>query len=121
MTRILIVDDEKDFREMLDLYLRREGFETTIAEDVSGFLEIINEFEPDLITLDVLMPGTTTQKILAALKKKKNKSKIILLNTVRYSEKEKRIMQESGNVVDCITQPFDIDEFKDKILKNLNK
>jgi two-component system response regulator VicR len=121
MTRIMIVDDEKDFRDMLDLYLRKEGFETNTAEDGADFLKKIDDFEPDLVTLDVMMPGITTRKILDTLKEKKSKSKIILLTVVRYSEAEKQIIQEMGNVVDYITKPFDIDEFKDKLDKNLDK
>ena len=121
MTKIMIVDDERDFRDMLDLYLRKEGFETNTAEDGADFLKKIDDFEPDLVTLDVMMPGITTRKILDTLKKKKNKSKIILLTVVRYSETEMQMIQEMGNVVDYITKPFDIDEFKDKLVKNLDK
>jgi len=121
MTRIMIVDDEKDFRDMLDLYLRKEGVETNTAEDGSDFLKKIDDFEPDIVTLDVMMPGITTRKILDTLKEKKIKSKIILLTVVRYSEAEKQIIHEMGNVVDYITKPFDIDAFKDKLDKNLDK
>ena len=120
-TRIMIVDDEKDFREMLDLYLRKEGFETNTAEDGADLLKKIDDFEPDIVTLDVMMPGITTRTILDTLKKKKSKSKIILLTVVRYSETEKKMMHEMGNVVDYITKPFDIDEFKNRIVKNLDK
>jgi DNA-binding response OmpR family regulator len=121
MTRIMIVDDEKDFRDMLDIYLRKEGFETNTAEDGADLLKKIDDFKPDLVTLDVMMPGITTRKILDTLKKKKIKSKIILLTVVRYSDAEKQIIREMGNVVDYITKPFDIDEFKDKLVKNLDK
>jgi DNA-binding response OmpR family regulator len=75
--RILIVDDEPDFREMLDLMLRKEGFETAIAENGEDFLNKIDDFQPDLVTLDVMMPGLTTREILDKLKEKKTKSKII--------------------------------------------
>jgi DNA-binding response OmpR family regulator len=119
MTRIMIVDDEKDFRDMLDLYLRKEGFETNTAEGGSDFLKKIDDFEPDLITLDVMMPGITTKKILDKLKKKKSKSKIILLTVVRYSEIEKQTIHEMGNVVDYITKPFELDELLDRIRKQV--
>ena len=78
--RILIVDDEPDFREMLDLMLRKEGFETAIAENGEDFLNKIDDFQPDLVTLDVMMPGLTTREILDKLKEKKTKSKIIQIS-----------------------------------------
>ena len=84
--RILIVDDEPDFREMLNLMLHKEGFETAIAENGEDFLNTIDDFQPDLVTLDVMMPGLTTGEILEKLSKKKCKPKIILLTVVRYSK-----------------------------------
>ena len=69
----MIVDDEHDFREMLDLMMKKEGFETETAEDGFDFLYKVDSFKPDLVTLDVNMPGLTTNEILEKLKQKKYK------------------------------------------------
>jgi len=113
--RILIVDDEPDFREMLDLMLRKEGFETAIAENGEDFLNKIDDFQPDLVTLDVMMPGLTTEEILEKLIKKKCKPKIILLTVVRYSEEALEEILKKSNIVAYIYKPFDLDDFIDTV------
>lgn len=119
MTKVMVICGEQDIREMLDLCLRKDGFETTALENESEFLEKIDSFQPDLIALDVITLGIVTKKNLDVLKK--SKSKIILLTAVRYSKIEKQILREKANVVDYVTKPIDIDDFKDKIVKNLDK
>ena len=121
LASIMIVDDEHDFREMLDLMMKKEGFETETAEDGFDFLYKVDSFKPDLVTLDVNMPGLTTNEILEKLKQKKYKTKIILLTVVRYSKEEKKKIMNMGNIVDYITKPFDIDELTEKINKCINK
>ncbi|DAC73074.1 MAG TPA: two-component system response regulator [Thermoplasmata archaeon] len=111
MTKIMIVDDEPDLREMINLMLHKEGFVTVTAENGDDFLKKIDDFTPDLVTLDVMMPGLTTREILEQLKAKKTKPKIILLSVVRYSDEEKRKLFQLG-IVDYITKPF---EFPDLI------
>ena len=119
MAKVLIVDDEQDMREMLNLMMQKEGFETEMAEDGSNFLEKIDSFQPDLVTLDVMMPGLTTKEILEKLKEKENNPKVILLTVVRYSDNEKRKILGTENIVDYITKPFDMDDFINSIKKNL--
>ena len=121
MTKIMIVDDEPDLREMVNLMLHKEGFDTETAEDGSEFLDKLDGFNPDIVTLDVMMPGLTTSEILKKLKKKKSKPKIIFLTVVRYSEEEKEKIYHMGNVVDYITKPFDIDELTERIHKHIKQ
>jgi DNA-binding response OmpR family regulator len=113
--RVLIVDDDPDFRELLELMLRKEGFQTAIAENGEDFLNKIDDFQPDLVTLDVMMPGLTTEEILKKLIKKKCKPKIILLTVVRYSEEALEDILKKGNIVAYIDKPFDLDDFIDTV------
>jgi len=121
MPKIMVVDDEPDLREMLNLMLHKEGFDTETAEDGSEFLDKLDGFNPDIVTLDVMMPGLTTGEILKKLKKKESKPKIILLTVARYSEEEKEKIYHMGNVVDYITKPFDIDELTERIYKHIKQ
>ena len=57
--KILIVDDEQDIRIYLDTLFKKEGYETAIAEDGVIALKVLEEFNPDLITLDLQMPNNT--------------------------------------------------------------
>ena len=110
MTKIMVVDDEEDLREMVNLMMQKEGYETEMAQDGIDFLKKNDNFQPDIVTLDVMMPGLTTKDILKELKDKYNKPKIILLTVVRFSEEEKEKLFKMGNVVDYITKPFDFEE-----------
>lgn len=117
MPKIMIVDDELDLREMLRLMFHKEGFETEVAEDGTEFLNKIDSFDPDIVTLDVMMPGLTTKEILEKLKNMKRNPKIILLTVVRFSKEEKKKLLKMGNVVDYVTKPFEIDDLMDSIKK----
>jgi DNA-binding response OmpR family regulator len=109
MTKIMIVDDETDLRDMLDLMFQKEGFETATAENGDDLLSKIDGFQPDLVTLDVMMPGPTTREILEKLEEKKTKPKIILLTVVRFSEEEKQRLYQRG-IVDYVIKPFELDD-----------
>ena len=121
MTKIMVVDDEPDLREMMSLMLHKEGFETETAENGSDFLNKLDEFNPDIVTLDIMMPGLTTSEILKELKEKKSNPEIILLTVVRYSEEEKKKIVSMGNIVDYVTKPFDIDELTERIHKHIKQ
>ena len=119
MTKIMIVDDEQDLREMINIMMQKEGFETETAEDGSDFLEKIDVIQPDLVTLDVMMPGLTTKEILEKLKEKKSNPRIIMLTVVRYSDEEKSKIFGMGNVIDYITKPFEMDDLINTINKHV--
>ena len=118
MTKVLIVDDEPDIREMLNILMSKEGFEIDMAVDGSDFLEKVDKFNPDLVTLDIMMPGPTTEEILKGLKKRKSKPKVILLTVVRFDGDEKKIFN-LRNVVDYIKKPFDVDDFLTCVKKHI--
>ena len=119
MTKVMVVDDEPDLREMVGILVSKEGLETDTAKDGSDLLEKIDSFNPDIVTLDVMMPGLTTSEILKKLKDKKSNPKIILLTVVRYSEEEKKKIMNMGNIVDYIVKPFEIDDFMDAVKKHI--
>ena len=116
MTKIMVVDDEQDLREMIELMMKKEGFETEMAIDGTDFLNKIDVFQPDLVTLDVMMPGLTTKEILEKLKEKNSKPKIILLSVVRFSDEEKKKLFEMG-VIDYITKPFEFEDLMESVRK----
>ena len=121
MTKIMIVDDEPDLRKMLGIMMKNEGYDTEMAVDGSDFLEKADSFNPDIVTLDVMMPGLTTLEILGRLKGKKSNPKIILVTVVRFTEEEKKSLYEAANVVGYIKKPFEIDDIIDTIKKTLEQ
>ena len=92
---------------------------TEITEDGSEFLNEIDEFDPDLVTLDVMMPGLTTSEILKKLNGKRSQPKILLLTVVRFTEEEKKNLHDAGNVVGCITKPFNMNDLMDVMKKHM--
>jgi DNA-binding response OmpR family regulator len=118
MTRVMVVDDERDLREMIELLLKKEGYETQTAEDGEDFLNKVDKFQPELVTLDVMMPGLTTQEIISNLKHKDAKPKIILLTVIRYSEQEKEKLKDMG-IIDYVTKPFELDDLINRIQEHI--
>ncbi len=57
MKHIYIVDDEKNIRDLIKMYLGKDGFQTTTFEDGSTVMERFVEDKPDLVVLDIMMPG----------------------------------------------------------------
>jgi DNA-binding response OmpR family regulator len=116
MTKILVVEDDSDHRDMICMMLQEEGFETEMAIDGIDFIKKVDMFQPDLVTLDVMMPGPTTDEILEKLEEKKSNPKIILLTVIRYHVEEQK-MFEKWNIVDYMKKPFDLYGFLDIVNK----
>jgi len=115
MAKVMIVDDEPDIREMINLILSKNGYTTETAVDGNEFLDKVDSFHPDLVTLDVMMPGPMTREILDKLQKKKTDPKIILVTVIRYSDKSRKKIMERKNVVDIISKPFEVNNLLDTI------
>ncbi len=119
MTKIMVVDDQKMMRDMVNTMLKKEGYETETAENGEDFLNKIDNFKPELVTLDVMMPGLKTQEILEKLKEKQTKPKIILLTVIQFTDEQRDKLYKMGDVVDYITKPFDLHDLMDNVKKNI--
>ena len=118
MVRVMVVDDEEDLRNLIKMVMEKEGFEVESAENGKDFLEKVDDFRPDIVILDVMMPGLTTKEILEKLREKSLDPKIFLLTVVRFSEDEIKRLSEIGNIVEYITKPFDIPDLVARISKH---
>ncbi len=82
MAKILIVDDEADIRDYLETLLKDNNYETCTAVDGIDGMAKVEEFKPDLITLDIVMPGETGIKMYRKIKKNENLKKIpVIIST----------------------------------------
>jgi CheY-like chemotaxis protein len=87
--KILIVDDESDTRTYLDTLLTENGYQTRQAASGEEALSLAREFQPDLVTLDIIMPNETGVKFYRQLCKDGEFSKIpvvIVSGVTRYKE-----------------------------------
>ena len=80
MARLLIVDDEKGIRDALTQVFEYEGQEVRVAEDGPDAILIAKEFQPDLVFLDVKMPGMDGIEVLARLEDESPGSVIIMIS-----------------------------------------
>lgn len=90
MKKILIVEDERILAEMYQKKLEMEGFEVFLAENAKEGLEIAKEKKPDLVLLDILLPGESGLFFLKELKKDAKLSKIPVFAFSNYEDQKTR-------------------------------
>jgi CheY-like chemotaxis protein len=94
MTKILVIDDEPNVRALLDLYLRYQGYEVILAEDGWKGLHLYHQELPDVILLDLKMPGIDGLTILKYIRSFDVNQPVIIYsgNTNPKTEREVRAM-----------------------------
>jgi DNA-binding response OmpR family regulator len=102
--RVLVVDDEPNIREVVDLYLRRDGFEVEVAADGEAALAAIERKIPDLIVLDLMMPIVDGIQVTRALRQGDIDIPIIMLTA--KGEESDRIHGLELGADDYVTKPF---------------
>jgi two-component system response regulator RegX3 len=103
MTRVLVVEDEPSFAEPLMLLLTREGYDVTIADTGPAALTEFDRTGPDLVLLDLMLPGLPGTEVCRLLRQRSNVPIIML--TARDSEIDKVVGLELG-ADDYVTKPF---------------
>jgi two-component system response regulator RegX3 len=103
VTHVLVVEDEQSFSEPLTFMLRKEGFEVTVAETGTAALAEFDRVGPDLVLLDLMLPGMSGTEVCRVLRSKSTVPVIML--TARDSEIDKVVGLELG-ADDYVTKPF---------------
>ena len=101
--RVLVVDDEDRIRGIVRSYLEADGFEVAEARDGEAALDAARDWKPDLVVLDVMMPGTDGLEVLRRLRTISEVPVILL--TARSEEIDKLIGLSVG-ADDYVTKPF---------------
>lgn len=103
MTRILIVEDEDSFSDALSFMLRREGYEVFIAADGNTAVAEFDKHGPDLVLLDLMLPGISGTEVCRSIRSKSTVPVIML--TAKDGEVDKVVGLELG-ADDYVTKPF---------------
>jgi two-component system response regulator ResD len=103
MTRVLVVDDEPTIREIVVGYLQRDGFETLEAADGTRARELLEQSSPDLVVLDLMLPGTDGLELCRWIRSRSRLPVIML--TARGEESDRIVGLELG-ADDYVTKPF---------------
>ena len=105
--KILIVDDDTNICELLRLYIAKEGFEASIANDGETALKMFDSVSPDLILLDIMLPGLDGWQVCRELRKKS--SVPIIMLTAKGEVFDKVLGLELG-ADDYVVKPFETKE-----------
>ena len=101
--RILVVEDEPMVAEVVQRYLRRDGHEVQVVRDGNAALETFDRFQPDLIVLDVMLPGIDGFEVCRRVRAR-SQTPVIML-TARGEEIDKLVGLGLG-ADDYVTKPF---------------
>lgn len=106
-TRVLIVDDEPNIAMAINFLMQQQGYQTALARDGEEALQILPEFQPDLVILDVMMPRKDGLETAQAIRQSTANHDIqIIFLTARDSEQDKLKGYEAGGEL-YLTKPFD--------------
>ena len=106
-TKILVVDDDINICELLRLYLEKEGYSVTIANDGISAVEMFGSSNPDIILLDIMLPGQDGWQVCREIRKTSNVPIIML--TAKGETFDKVLGLELG-ADDYVTKPFETKE-----------
>lgn len=113
MKKILIIEDEPNIRELILYNLQANGYEGVEAEDGIMGITMVHTEKPDLVLLDIMLPGKNGYDICRELREEGNKTPIIML-TAKTEEIDKVLGLEFG-ADDYISKPFGIRELMARI------
>lgn len=105
--KILIVDDDNNIAELISLYLTKECFETQIVNDGESALTVVETFQPNLILLDLMLPGIDGYQVCREIRSK-NSTPIIMLSA--KGEIFDKVLGLELGADDYIEKPFDSKE-----------
>ena len=115
--KILVVDDQFGIRILLNEVLQKEGYDTFQAANGLQALEILNDHVPDLVLLDMKIPGMDGIEILKRMKVLQPDIKVIIMTA--YGELD--MIQEAMDLgaITHFAKPFDIDDIRKAVAKHL--
>jgi two-component system, OmpR family, alkaline phosphatase synthesis response regulator PhoP len=102
-TKILVVDDEPLITRTVQAYLEREGFTVQAAADGPAVLKLVRSFRPDLVVLDIMLPGMDGLEVLRRLRQE---SEVYVLMLTARTEETDKIVGLTMGADDYLTKPF---------------
>ncbi|MEP6991000.1 MAG: response regulator transcription factor [bacterium] len=119
MARILVVEDNQQLAEGIAYNLRHEQHETRIAEDGGTGLAAVRDWQPELVILDLMLPGLDGYEVLAAIRKDRNHVPVIIL-TARGEEADK-VRGFRLDADQYVTKPFGVLELLERVAALLRR
>ena len=119
--RVLVVDDEPSVVKMVEFRLKKEGLDVIVAQNGTEGLEKAKKEIPDLILLDVTMPGMNGHEVLAKLKEMPDTKSIPVIMFTAKGQVEDVERSSREGAVDYIAKPYDPATLLGKVKKALEE
>lgn len=117
--RIVIVEDDTDISTMLNIYLSAQGYEVKVSPRGDDGVTLCQKVIPDLILLDIMLPGMDGYQVCRELRKSTRTKYIPIIFLTQRSERSDKIAGLELGADDYITKPFDIEELKLRVVTAL--
>ena len=111
--RVLVIEDNPGLAEGIAYNLRHEGYESRVADDGHAGLSAVREWSPDLVILDLMLPGINGYQVLEAIRKEGNRVPVIIL-TARAEEADK-VRGFRLDADQYVTKPFGVLELLERV------
>ena len=115
--KVLIVDDEPDVLLLLRVNLEAAGYETVLAADGETALSRIDDSDPDVVLLDIMMPVMDGWGVLRVLSERDSPPRVVVVSAKSSDRDIVRAL--SAGALDYITKPFDPDDLVDVVARTV--
>ena len=105
--KVLIVDDDQDLLDMIGLFIEIEGYQTELVTSGESALEAIRNAPPDLMILDLVMPGLGGFDVLSRMRKEFPQLNLPVIMVTAQEERSAHVQALQNGVVDYIQKPVD--------------
>ncbi|MBI1871105.1 MAG: response regulator [Chlamydiae bacterium] len=119
--KIAMIDDDEDILEVTQAFLKRRGFEVFTALDGEKGLVLIRETKPDLILLDLMLPGIDGFEVCKQIKEDRNLWHVPIIYFTARGESSEKISGLKSGADDYVTKPFEPEELLARIWMILNR
>jgi diguanylate cyclase (GGDEF)-like protein len=120
MSKILIVDDEPTIVELLEEHLRSEGYETRHAFSGEEALQLLENDVPDLVLLDLMLPGMDGYEVCRLMQKDSRLNHIPVIMLTARSAVPNKVLGYQRGADDYVVKPFDPDELSVRVRAQLH-
>ena len=109
----MVVDDEEDIRSMLEDFFTRMGYRTLTAADLNQTVFTLNREKPDIVFLDIVLPGVNGIEILKMLKRLLPDTIVVMMSGYATEAKAQSALQLGA--FDYLCKPFDLEHVKNML------
>ena len=119
--KILVVDDERDIAELLAYNLKKEGFSTVLAHDGEAALRKVKLEKPDLLLLDLMLPGMSGLDICKTVRNSPQTAHLPIIMLTAKSDELDRVLGLEIGADDYVTKPFSVKELMARVRSLLRR